>query len=136
MGALFWKAFWAPIVPLGPAVLAVLLWWGWGKVDVAIETRRAVKIAVERLVAGERIAGLEATIEAKTKVATEARNLRLQEQQMRAAAEQHAEQLRAEAVQYELERQDLDDQIAELLARPVADACTVDRALLDRLRAN
>lgn len=136
MTALFWKAFWAPIVPLGPALLAALLWWGWGKVDVAIETRRAVKLAVERLVADETIAGLEATVEAQRKIAETARNLRLEEQQLRHAAEQHAEQLRAEAVQYELERQDLDDQIAELRRRPVAGTCTVDRALLDRLRAN
>lgn len=138
MIALLWKLAWGfrlP-VPVIPALVAMALGWGWLAVDGFLDRRAAAREAIERTVTAARISALEEEVALRVEIARRARLLAAEEAVMRQAAETAADELRAAAARSEHERENLDDQIEELLrARPAAGACTVDGDLLRRLHA-
>jgi hypothetical protein len=119
----------APILTLGItlpvwAFLAAGAWWHFDK-NSAI--RRAVHDAVTELVAGEELEAERTRVRALTAIqAEQRRKIAL----LQAANQMFSERL-AEA---EREKQDMADEINELLDHPVAGDCAVDSDLLDRLR--
>lgn len=61
MMALFWKVFfWRLPLPIGPVILACLLWWGFSQFERGIAINNAVNSAVKDLVAGAEITALKA----------------------------------------------------------------------------
>lgn len=105
-------------------MLAIGLWL---YVDRGSAVRTAVDAAVTELVAGAEIAGLEARIAAlETLNAEEAGRAMALEQANARFADQLGEAM--------IELDNANDEIAELLARPVDADCRVDGGLADRLR--
>lgn len=105
----------------------VLALWVWFKVDKTSEVRQAVEQAVVKLVAGAELEAAKA----------EAENLALINAALKAKADAEAEANRRFAenltkAQFDLEN--ANDQINELVARPVDPACVVDDFIFDRLR--
>lgn len=106
------------------AAIGLWLWF-----DQGSAVRQAVNAATQELVAGARIAALEAERNALlTLNADEAGRAAALER----ANDRFAEQMAAAQVNLE----NANDQIAELLARPVASDCTADSGFVDRLRHN
>ncbi|OAB57599.1 hypothetical protein AY599_18240 [Leptolyngbya valderiana BDU 20041] len=105
-------------------MLAIGLWL---YVDRGSAVRTAVDAAVTELVAGAEIAGLEARIAAlETLNAEEAGRAMALEQANARFADQLGEAM--------IELDNANDEIAELLARPVDADCRVDDGLAERLR--
>lgn len=99
--------------------------WLW--VDRESAVRTAVDLAVKELVAGEEIAALKARAVALQKINAEA--------ERRREALERANRLYAEMLaETNREKQELSDEINDLMAQPVPDRCDVDGRLIDRLR--
>lgn len=120
-------------VPVPLFVASALGAWLW--LDRESAVRRAVDSAVTEMVAGAEIAKLRATITAERQIAAR-RGVVAREAERRAMAAQAASRILEERLaEASEERETLHDEIEALLARPVDAACTVDAALLGRLRA-
>ncbi|MBS4018936.1 MAG: hypothetical protein KGZ68_11945 [Dechloromonas sp.] len=125
----FWRTWIRPVLVLGITlplwvILAAIVWW---QVDKGSAVKAAVESAIEELVDGAELEAERASNEALRKILAE-RN-RVAERDREALA-RYADLLAAS----ENEKGDLIDELAELEAMPPPDGCTVDDALLDRLR--
>lgn len=119
-------------VPIPVALILAAL--AWVQFDKSSAIRQAVNERVTEMVAGAEIAALEAKLEAKEKIAA-ARGAAAAEANRRLMVEINARTnlaMRLSAIQTENEI--LNDDLADLLSRPVAGDCAVDPDLLDRLR--
>lgn len=107
-------------------ILAVGLWVHF---DKGSAVRQAVDRAVTELVTGAELEAERAKVQALEQINAE---LRGRAAALDTANTRFSESLRA--AQTDLE--DANAQIADLLSRPVNDACSVDGSLLERLRSN
>jgi hypothetical protein len=118
-------------LPLG-VVLAAL---AWVQFDKSSAIRQAVNERVTEMVAGAEIAALEAKLEAEEKISA-ARGQVAAEANRRLMAEIDARvNLSRRLAAIQTENEILNDDLADLLSRPVARDCAVDPDLLGRLRA-
>lgn len=118
-------------VPL-VVILAVLAWLHF---DKASAVRRAVDDKVTELVAGARIASLTAQIAAQREIAARAADAAA-EARRRASVALDAQLALAERMAaLRAEKEGLDDDLADLLSRPVDRACAVDADMARRMRA-
>ncbi|MFC6488042.1 hypothetical protein [Nitratireductor sp. GCM10026969] len=99
----------------------------WFHFDKSSAVREAVDNAVTELVAAEELAAASAEVAALSAIADE--------RERRLAAAQRANRLYAERLAETVqEKQELSHEIDDILARPVAGDCSVDRNVLERLR--
>lgn len=111
-------------IPVG----VILLAWAWTHFDKSSAVRQAVDRAVTELVAGAELEAERARASALELINAE---LRGRADALDAANTRFSESL--QAAQNDLEGANA--QIADLLSRPVNDACAVDSGLLERLRS-
>jgi len=117
-------------LPLG-VIFAVLVWL---HIDKASSIRQAVNERVTEMVAGAEIAALEAKLEAEKQIAA-ARGAVAAEANRRLMVEINARtNLAARLAAIQTENEILNDDLADLLSRPVDRDCAVDAELLGRLR--
>jgi polyhydroxyalkanoate synthesis regulator phasin len=134
-GAAIVKVIWRTLgftipLPLG-VILAALAWLHFDK-ESAI--RQAVNERVTEMVAGGKIAELEAKLEAEEKIAA-ARGQAAAEANRRLMAEIDARvNLSRRMAAIQTENEILNDDLADLLSRPVDGDCAVDPDILNRLR--
>lgn len=112
-------------IPVGVILLAAL----WVHFDKGSSVRSAVDRAVIELVAGAELEAANARADAQAKIIAE---LRTQSTVLELANDRFAERLRVAEVDLE----NANDEIQDLVARPVSDSCTVGVDLLERLRNN
>lgn len=122
------KTVWAVLsfgitIPVG----VLLAGWLWFEFAAGQERRAAVTAAVQELVAGGRIAALETRLAALEQLAAD-------EAARASALEQANANFAASLNTTLLNLENANDEIAEMLSRPVSMDCTVDRAFLERLR--
>lgn len=135
-GAAIMRAVWRVLgftipLPLG-VILAALAWLHFDKTSAI---RQAVDDRVTEMVAGAGIAALEAKLEAEQQIAA-ARAKLAAEANRRLLAEINARtNLAARLAAIQIENETLNDDLDDLLSRPVAGDCAVDAELLGRLRA-
>ncbi|MCO6407379.1 hypothetical protein [Hoeflea alexandrii] len=135
MIAVIMKAVWRILgftipLPIG-VILAALAWLHF---DKASTIRQAVNERVTEMVAGAEIAALEAKLEAEQKIAA-ARGAAAAEANRRLVVEVNARtNLANRLAAIQTENEILNDDLADLLSRPVAGDCAVDPDLLNRLR--
>ena len=129
------KALWSLAKVVIPVPLVVILAaLGWVHFDKASAVRRAVDKAVTELVAGARIAALEATVDGQKRLAMYAA-MNAEEARLRAEiAEAALFELEAQLALSEEKRREFEDELAEREDDPLPDGCRVDQRLLDRLR--
>lgn len=106
-------------------VIAVGLWVHF---DKSSAVRQAVDRAVTEMVAGAELEAAKARADALERINAE---LRGRAAALDAANTRFSESLRAAQIDLE----DANAQIADLLSRPVNDACAVDSSILERLRS-
>lgn len=112
-------------------ILAALAWVQFDKSSFA---RKAVDDAVTELVAGAEIEALKAQLSAQKEIAARLADVAA-ERARRLRAEQSAlETLNARLTASQAENEILNDDLADLLSRPVSGDCTVGADILDRLR--
>ena len=117
-------------LPIG-VILAALAWLHF---DKSSAIRQAVDEQVTEMVAGAEIAALEAKLEAEEKIAA-ARGAAATEANRRLMVEINARtNLAARLAAIQTENEILNDDLADLLSRPVDRDCAVDPDLLGRLR--
>lgn len=112
-------------IPVGVVLAAGL----WVHFDKGSSVRSAVDRAVIELVAGAELEAANARADAQAKIIAE---LRTQSNALELANDRFAERLRVAEVDLE----NANDEIQDLVARPVSDSCTVGVDLLERLRNN
>ncbi len=129
------KALWSLAKVVIPVPLVVILAaLGWLHFDKASAVRTAVDEAVTELVAGARIAALEATVDGQKRLAMYAA-MNAEEARLRAEiAEAALFELEAQLALSEEKRREFEDELAEREDDPLPDGCRVDQRLLDRLR--
>lgn len=118
-------------LPLG-VILAVLAWLHF---DKASAIRQAVNERVTEMVAGAEIASLEAQLDAEKQIAA-ARGAAAAEANRRLMVEINARtNLATRLAAIQTENEILNDDLADLLSRPVDRDCAVDDGVLGRLRS-
>jgi len=129
------KALWrlAKIVIPVP-VVAILAALAWVHFDKASAVRRAVDKAVTELVAGARIAALEAEIDGRRRLAMYAAANAEEARRRAETAEAAAIELETQLALSEQKRREFEDDLADREDDPLPDGCRVDQRLLDRLR--
>ncbi|WP_420408713.1 hypothetical protein [Hoeflea sp.] len=134
-GAAILKVVWRILgltIPLPVGVILAAL--AWLHFDKESSIRQAVNERVTEMVAGGKIAALEAKLEAEEKIAA-ARGRAATEANRRLMAEIDARvNLSRRLAAIQTENEILNDDLADLLSRPVAGDCAVDPDLLGRLR--
>ncbi|WP_394689068.1 hypothetical protein [Hoeflea sp.] len=119
-------------VPVPMFAIAAAGTWLWLNQESAI--LKAVDERVTEMVAGAEIAALEAKLEAEQQIAA-ARAAAALEANRRLMAEVSARvNLAARLAAIQTENEILNDDLADLLSRPVSGDCTVDHELFIRLR--
>jgi len=119
-------------IPIPVAVILAAL--AWVQFDKSSAIRQAVNERVKEMVAGAELAALEARLEAEQQIAA-ARGAAAAEANRRLMVEINARTnlaMRLSAIQTENEI--LNDDLADLLSRPVDGDCAVDPDLLGKLR--
>lgn len=131
MTAILMRLFWLTLpVPVGPLAVAFVVLFA----AVSIKGWAETRAAVGRFAAKQEIAALEATIKAKDQIADRAREIALEEAQARARAREAQINLMVAKAAADAELENVNDELAELMARPVAADCRVGGDLLGRLR--
>lgn len=121
------------IIPVPLVVILAAL--AWLHLDKASAIRRAVDAKVTELVAGARIASLNAQIAAERQITLRMADL-ADERERRLRVALSAQLALAERLAViRTEKEGLDDDLADLLARPVDRACAVDADLARGLRS-
>lgn len=126
-----WEVFWLRLhVPIGPILLAgFALWISWN-----ISEMIAVRKAIAEYTLTAEIAARDATITANQRI-MQAQLGQIQEQTRRAQIAESANQkFQQQLHAANTKEQDLQDEISELISKPVNDRCVVDGDLLKRLR--
>jgi hypothetical protein len=119
-------------IPIPVAMILAAL--AWVQFDKSSAIRQAVNERVKEMVAGAEIAALEAKLEAEEKISA-ARGKLAAEANQRLMAEINARvNLSRRLAAIQTENEILNDDLADLLSRPVAGDCAVDPDLLGRLR--
>lgn len=119
-------------IPIPVAVILAAL--AWVQFDKSSAIRQAVNERVKEMVAGAEIAALEAKLDAEQKISA-ARAKLATEANQRLMAEINARvNLSRRLAAIQTENEILNDDLADLLSRPVAGDCAVDSDLLGRLR--
>tara|TARA_R110002020_G_scaffold467027_4_gene690228 strand:+ start:38765 stop:39241 length:477 start_codon:yes stop_codon:yes gene_type:complete len=119
-------------LPIPLFVMAAAGAWLWLNQESAV--LHAVQVRVKEMVAGAEIAALEARLEAERQIAA-ARGAAAAEANRRLMVEINARtNLAARLAAIQTENEILNDDLADLLSRPVARDCAVDPDLLGRLR--
>lgn len=135
MSAVIMRTIWRILgftIPVPVVVILAAL--AWVQFDKSSAIRKAVNERVTEMVAGAEIAALEAKLDAEKQIAA-ARGAAAAEANRRLTVEINARTnlaMRLSAIQTENEI--LNDDLADLLSRPVAGDCAVDPDLLGRLR--
>jgi hypothetical protein len=120
-------------LPIPLFVIAAAGAWLWLNQESAV--LHAVQVRVKEMVAGAEIAALEARLEAEEKISA-ARGQVAAEANRRLMVEIDARvNLSQRLAAIQTENEILNDDLADLLSRPVARDCAVDPDLLGRLRA-
>lgn len=121
------------IIPV-PLIL-ILAALAWVHFDKSSAVRRAVDNAVAELVAGAEIATLRAQIAAEREIAARLADT-VAERDRRLRAEREAlETLNGHLAALRAENEIINNDLDDLLSRPVRSDCTVGTDFLDRLRA-
>lgn len=115
-------------------IIVILAALAWVQFDKSSAIRQAVNERVTEMVAGAEIAALESRLEAEEKISA-ARGQVAAEANRRLMAEIDARvNLSRRLAAIQTENEILNDDLADLLSRPVARDCAVDPDLLGRLR--
>jgi hypothetical protein len=134
-GAVLWtvvKRILGFIVPVPVVVILAAL--AWVQFDKSSAIRQAVNERVTEMVAGAEIAALEAKLAAQVQIADRAAEA-AQEARRRLTVESTARtNLTVRLAAIQTENEILNDDLADLLSRPVDRDCAVDDSVLDRLR--
>lgn len=117
-------------IPLGVLIAAVASGWLWMTFDKV----SAVRGAVNKYVAQRELNAAESTAKAWQTLAQSQAEIALEAQERLKAVEEANRKFRLDLLAANMEAENQQDQIDELLSRPVNDACVVDDDLLDRLR--
>lgn len=115
-------------------LLVILAALAWVHFDKASAVRRSVDKAVTELVAGARIAALEAEVDGRRRLAMVAAANAEDARRRAETAEAAALELEAQLALSEQQRREFEDELAEREDDPLPDGCRVDQRLLDRLR--
>lgn len=119
-------------IPVPVAVILAAL--AWVQFDKSSAIRKAVNERVTEMVAGAEIAVLEAKIDAEQKISA-ARGAAAAEANRRLQVEIDARvNLSQRMAAIQTENEILNDDLADMLSRPVDRACSVDADVLGRLR--
>jgi hypothetical protein len=119
-------------IPVPVAVILAAL--AWVQFDKSSAIRQAVNERVTEMVAGAEIAALEAKLEAEEKISA-ARGAAAAEANRRLQVEIDARvNLSQRMAAIQTENEILNDDLADMLSRPVDRACSVDADVLGRLR--
>lgn len=119
-------------IPIPVALILAAL--AWVQFDKTSAIRQAVNERVTKMVAGAEIAALEAKLEAEGKIAA-ARGAAAAEANRRLMVEMNARSnLANRLAAIQTENEILNDDLADLLSRPVDRDCSVHPDLLGRLR--
>lgn len=115
-------------------VILIIAAAGWLHFDKSSAIRKALNEQAREMVAGAEIAALKAELDAERKIAA-ARGAAANEATRRLIVEVNARNnLAARLSAIQTENEILNDDLADLLSRPVAGDCAVDADLLGRLR--
>jgi len=120
------------IVPV-PLIL-VLAALAWAHFDKTSAVRSAVNDRVKEMVAGAEIAALEAQLAAQRDIAARLDEVSTEAQRRLSAAVDAQLSLAMRLQAAEAKNGDLNDELDDLLSRPVDRGCAVDADLLGRLR--
>lgn len=120
------------VVPI--PVFVILAIAGWLYVDHHSAIREAVNDRVREMVAGAEIAALEAKISAQQQIAARLAEAVREAERRQAVTAAARSNLAARLAAIQTENEILNDDMADLLSRPVPGDCSVDADLARRLR--
>ena len=119
-------------IPLPVAVILAAL--AWAHFDKSSAIRSAVNDRVKEMVAGAEIAALEAQLAAQRDIAARLDEVSTEAQRRLSAAADAQLSLAMRLQAAEAKNGDLNDELDDLLSRPVDRDCAVDSDLIGRLR--
>lgn len=120
------------IVPV--PVILILAALAWVHFDKSSAIRKAVDDKVTQMVAGAQIAALNAKISAQREIAAKSADAAAEALRRARAGQEAANRLEARLAATQAENEVINDDLADLLSRPVDRGCAVDADLLGRLR--